>query len=155
MSFMKKIQANYGQKAQQLQRDFSKKGILIGDNVNVLSCGKGELVGFEEDGDEPAVLVKLLNGHTESFMPEDIEEFGKKEMTASFLKQIKSRKVTATIDAARIKKIAQDAELAFWDVVAEALPEIKTGDFPPLESNNMSQQMTKWIELWVSENSGE
>lgn len=31
----------------------------------------------------------------------------------------------------RIKKAVEEADLAFWAKIAQAFPEVKTGDFPP------------------------
>jgi len=55
----------------------------------------------------------------------------------------------------RIKKAAKEAEAAFWESVAKQFPEIKTGDFHPLQTHKMQLQMEEWIRQWVNLNSEE
>ena len=59
----------------------------------------------------------------------------------------------AMADSDRIKKAAKEAEFAFWESVANQFPEIKTGDFPPLQAHKMQIQMEEWIRQWVDLNS--
>ena len=52
-------------------------------------------------------------------------------------------------------EVCQEADNAFWAIVAERYPNIKTGDFPPdalFERNNNNH---KDISLWLELNKGD
>jgi hypothetical protein len=52
----------------------------------------------------------------------------------------------------KIKIVAEQAELAFWEVVAKSYPEIKTGNLSPLDAMNFSGYCENIIDTWVKEN---
>lgn len=55
----------------------------------------------------------------------------------------------------RVEGIVQRAEEAFWASVARDCPEIKTGDFDPLDTVMMKELMHKWIARWYYLNKGQ
>lgn len=52
----------------------------------------------------------------------------------------------------RVERVAEDAELAMWDVVAKRFPQCKSGDFDPLASHQLSQVIKGSTKLWVQTN---
>lgn len=54
-------------------------------------------------------------------------------------------------DTDRLDAAVEEAELAFWAVIAEAYPEAQTGDFPFDAAHAIEQSMRaaakRWIEL--------
>ena len=48
--------------------------------------------------------------------------------------------------------ITRDAEQAFWKVIAEAYPEITTGDLDPVEAFALMLAMERAVNAWVYEN---
>jgi hypothetical protein len=56
------------------------------------------------------------------------------------------------MDNKRIKNVAEQAELAFWEVVAKSYPEIKTSNMSPLDVMNFSAYCENIIGTWVKEN---
>jgi len=57
-----------------------------------------------------------------------------------------------SLDAKRLDKVFEDAEMAFWEAVAKALPEIKTGDFSPSDSIKLEKAMKDAIQSWYEGN---
>ncbi len=57
----------------------------------------------------------------------------------------------SNINKKRINNAIHDAELAFWDVIAENFPEITTGDVLPEHLVEMhcdyQKHVTRWIKL--------
>lgn len=54
-----------------------------------------------------------------------------------------------------IENVTHDAQLAFWDVVAKANPQIKTGDLDPMVSILFTEQCRGVIENWLASNAPE
>jgi hypothetical protein len=52
----------------------------------------------------------------------------------------------------RLNHIVSEAQFAFWDKVAELLPEIKTGDASPEQVWEQDQLMKKWVKEWIEMN---
>ena len=57
-----------------------------------------------------------------------------------------------SLDSRKLDKVFEEAELAFWDAVASALPEIKTGDFSPMDSARLEKAMKEAIQSWYEGN---
>jgi hypothetical protein len=57
------------------------------------------------------------------------------------------------MDEDKLKKIMNKAQMAFWASVAEDLPEIKTGDFWPLETYKFDEVCLTAVKRWHSNNS--
>lgn len=57
-------------------------------------------------------------------------------------------------DFGRIETAVNEAELAFWDVIAKAYPEIKTGDLDPAAATELTQAMERAVEAWLLANQG-
>lgn len=52
----------------------------------------------------------------------------------------------------KIRNAVENAMLAFWDKIAEAFPEIKTGDFPPDAHFAFDEACVKAATIWVEGN---
>lgn len=52
----------------------------------------------------------------------------------------------------RVDKIRQDAEDAFWEVVAKSCPEIKTGDFDAYSTIMFKLACEQAIGTWIIQN---
>lgn len=52
----------------------------------------------------------------------------------------------------QLEKIAQEAEDAFWKVVSDSFPQVKTGDFPPDVSLTFGNQCLRAIGWWLQFN---
>ena len=52
----------------------------------------------------------------------------------------------------KIKSVAHEASLAFWDVVANSLPEIKSGDMEPLVVAQWTLRTEIVIQEWINNN---
>ena len=50
-------------------------------------------------------------------------------------------------------QVAEVAGQIFWEVVGMNYPDIKTGDFPPLETHEFDSMLQKSVDLWVKFNS--
>ncbi len=57
-----------------------------------------------------------------------------------------------SLDKRKLDKVFEEAEMAFWGAVAEALPEIKTGDFSPSDSAKLEKAMKEAIKSWYEGN---
>ncbi len=55
----------------------------------------------------------------------------------------------------RIKKAAEEAQLAFWAEVVKHFPEITTGCFPPCASMDFNESCEKAVDRWVGFNAPE
>jgi len=55
----------------------------------------------------------------------------------------------------RLNKTVQDAEYAFWAVVAEEYEEIKTGDCDPFEAIKFTESLKRQVISWYVNNIGE
>ena len=53
----------------------------------------------------------------------------------------------------KIESVAEEAQLAFWAVVADNFPECKSGDLDPMFSSLFSISCTDVVEEWVKTNS--
>lgn len=54
-----------------------------------------------------------------------------------------------------IEQATQAAEQAFWQVIAERFPLVKTGDFPPDAAIKLSEAMKAAVSTWLSINASE
>ena len=52
----------------------------------------------------------------------------------------------------RIKDAVEKAELAFWAEIANEFPEIKTGDFSPDASYELTKSMVDAVKIWLAGN---
>lgn len=52
----------------------------------------------------------------------------------------------------KLDKVFEEAEMAFWEAVAESLPEIKSGDFSPSDSAKIEKAMKEAIQSWYEGN---
>jgi len=55
-------------------------------------------------------------------------------------------------DKQRLREVIEDAQMAFWAVVAEKYPEITTGDFSPQDSAQLDEALMKAVTSWLDEN---
>jgi hypothetical protein len=56
---------------------------------------------------------------------------------------------TNLVDEARSEDAVEVAIEAFWAVMVEKYPEIKSGDFDPWMEHLMIQQASEWLEHWL------
>jgi hypothetical protein len=52
----------------------------------------------------------------------------------------------------RIEQALYHANMAFWKEIVKAFPEANDGDFDPLHTHQMTEQMETWISHWVDLN---
>lgn len=52
----------------------------------------------------------------------------------------------------KIKSVIEKAQLAFWMIVAEQYPELKTGDFPHCEAQAFDEACERAIKAWYNTN---
>lgn len=52
----------------------------------------------------------------------------------------------------RIREALMEADLAFWDVIAEKFPEVKTGDLDPMTTMGLSAEQEKAVHEWLTLN---
>ena len=57
---------------------------------------------------------------------------------------------TSLVDAARTEDAVEAALEAFWAVMVEKYPEIKSGDYDPFMYGIMVQQAGEWLEHWLN-----
>tara|TARA_R110002110_G_scaffold272881_1_gene488311 strand:- start:151 stop:363 length:213 start_codon:yes stop_codon:yes gene_type:complete len=57
------------------------------------------------------------------------------------------------LDYDKLQKITENAEFAFWEVIAKSYPEIKSGCFPPEAQFALSEALESAVETWVVGNS--
>ena len=55
----------------------------------------------------------------------------------------------------KLEKTMENAEYAFWEAVADAYPEVKSGDLPPCASFRFREACREAINLWLNYNSDE
>lgn len=55
-------------------------------------------------------------------------------------------------DKQRLSEVIEDAQMAFWAVVADKYPEITTGDFSPQDSIELDDALTKAVISWLDGN---
>lgn len=55
-------------------------------------------------------------------------------------------------DKKRLSEVIEDAQMAFWAVVADKYPEITTGDFSPQDSIELDDALTKAVISWLDGN---
>ena len=58
----------------------------------------------------------------------------------------------ATYSNERIEKAVRDADDAFWGVIAEKFPEIKTGDLSPDAVFTLRLAQEKAVKRWLTSN---
>lgn len=51
-----------------------------------------------------------------------------------------------------IKIAVEEGSLAFWATIANAFPQVMTGNFPPDADFELDKAMTKAIEIWLESN---
>jgi len=54
----------------------------------------------------------------------------------------------------KIRSAVDEAEQAFWAVIASNFPEIKTGDLDPLTAFKLAQTMSDTVKIWLDTNKG-
>jgi hypothetical protein len=52
----------------------------------------------------------------------------------------------------KLDDVVMNADLAFWDVVAESYPEVQSGDFPPDATFEIHDAMKTAINRWLDWN---
>lgn len=52
----------------------------------------------------------------------------------------------------RFKKVLQDSELAFWQVVSDQYPEARAGDFGPCDAVQLEKALRSAIRTWLEYN---
>jgi len=57
-----------------------------------------------------------------------------------------------SLDSRKLDRVFEEAEMAFWDAVASAFPEIKTGDFSPMDAARLEKAMKEAIQSWYEGN---
>jgi len=57
------------------------------------------------------------------------------------------------LDYARIRKVTEEAQLRFWEIIGESYPEIKYGDFSPPAQLALDEALERAVETWVVGNS--
>jgi hypothetical protein len=53
------------------------------------------------------------------------------------------------IDEARMKNVAEEAQFAFWAKVVELYPEVKSGDFPPIDTLIFDKSCEEALNTWL------
>ena len=66
--------------------------------------------------------------------------------------ETKKKGTLMSLDKRKLNEVFDEAETAFWGSVAEALPEIKTGDFSPSDSAKLEKAMKEAIQSWYKGN---
>lgn len=79
----------------------------------------------------------------------DGEHPGEEEIHASCLTPSSDR---VDIEVAYLHEVAETAERAFWQAVAEAFPAVTGGDFPPDATHEFSTACERAIETWLMYN---
>jgi hypothetical protein len=59
---------------------------------------------------------------------------------------------TKKVQQARISKVMQKAQNAFWAVVAKEFKEVKSGDMDPMQTMKMEDDMMESIHVWLENN---
>jgi hypothetical protein len=62
---------------------------------------------------------------------------------------------TNTFDKTRIENAVGIAQDAFWYAIADAFPEIETGDYPPLDTVLLDKVLLDAVNLWLDLNEGQ
>jgi hypothetical protein len=52
----------------------------------------------------------------------------------------------------KIKAVAHEASLAFWDVVKNSFPEVKTGDMDPIRVTQWQLRTEIVVQEWINNN---
>ena len=55
-------------------------------------------------------------------------------------------------DKPRLVEATEVAEDMFWNAIATAYPEVKSGDFPPDLAMEMSDKLTQFVTVWLKMN---
>lgn len=55
-------------------------------------------------------------------------------------------------DKQRLRDVIEDAQMAFWAVVAAKYPEITSGDFSPQDAVELDNALTKAVTSWLDSN---
>jgi hypothetical protein len=94
--------------------------------------------------------------------PRELAEVAMDEMNLqelTFLSQAVNGRIRAIAEEAkltdRIECAAEDANIAFWAVVAKQFPEITSGDCYPDMHMEIDEKTKEWIRWWVETNSEE
>lgn len=51
-----------------------------------------------------------------------------------------------------LDSLVQEAEAAFWEVIANRFPDAKTGDLSPLATIRLSQAQEEAVKEWIANN---
>jgi len=120
-----------------------------GDSVSVRGTPATikECRGYRSGGSVvPRYLVEAEDGRTAEVDEAQIDGVVKPSSLSEAINEAKGS------IAARMKKAMQDADDAFWEVIAKAFPEAKTGDFDPSDQERWEQAMWNAMTTWVSWN---
>lgn len=60
--------------------------------------------------------------------------------------------ITKKVSQARIKKVMNKAQDAFWAVVAKEFKEVEYGDMDPMQTMKMEKDMMDVINVWLENN---
>lgn len=56
------------------------------------------------------------------------------------------------LEASRLERALEEADLAFWTVIAKAFPRVKSGDLPPLTVDRFRHHQRDVVLEWLSWN---
>ena len=56
---------------------------------------------------------------------------------------------TNLVNEAKAEDAVEEAIAAFWSVIVEKYPDIKSGDYAPMMEGVMYQQAGEWLEHWL------
>ena len=76
----------------------------------------------------------------------------KERIQEAYHKLLREAYITKKVPQARIKKVMQKAQDAFWAVVAKEFKEVKSGDMDPGQTMKMEQDMMEVINIWLENN---
>ena len=57
--------------------------------------------------------------------------------------------ISTARDEARSEEAVEEAIEAFWAVIVDKYPEVKSGDFEPMMEGLMYKQAGEWLEHWL------
>lgn len=63
-----------------------------------------------------------------------------------------SNKTLISSDTERLHDAIEDAEMAFWTVIAKKYPEIKSGDLSPETAISLEDSLKKVVTIWLNNN---
>lgn len=128
--------------------DLRNRAILCGDDtltiigepfhrIDVGDLSRGGYLLHDADDDADFAVARVIMAKEQGEAP------------------IAEPKATATAQVPsddRITTAIEEAELAFWAVIAQRFPECKTGDFPPDADFQLSDDLQRAVKVWLSFN---